>query len=55
MFDVTPKIMFKISENIYLDSLQLKNTQILFKSAEDLKNYTIKSECNIFSKLVSNN
>lgn len=55
IFEIAPKIMFKVSENVYLDSLQLKNTQILFKSAKDLEKFTIKSECNIFSKLVSSN
>ncbi|MFK7779528.1 MAG: M23 family metallopeptidase [Candidatus Gracilibacteria bacterium] len=51
IFDTTTNVVFKLSENIYLDSLELKNTKILFKSGEDLDNYKIKSECNIFSKL----
>jgi hypothetical protein len=51
IFDNTIEISFKLSENIYLDSLELKNTKILFKSKENLENYKIKSECNIFSKL----
>ena len=54
VFDNTTKIVFKSSENIYLDSLKLKNTKIMFRSWEDLSDYKIKSECNIFSKLKYN-
>lgn len=45
------KIMFKLSNNIYLDSLSLSKTKILFKSNNDLSKYKIDSKCNIFSKL----
>lgn len=51
LFDNSTKLLFKSSENIYLDSLKLNNTSVLFKSWDDLSNYKIKSECNIFSKI----
>lgn len=51
IFDTTTSVVFKLSENIYLDSLELKTTQILFKSWENLEGSEIKSECNIYSKL----
>lgn len=54
IFDNTTKIVFKSSNNIYLDSFELKNTQIIFKSWKDLSNYKIKSKCEIFSKLKYN-
>ena len=53
MFDDNASITFKSSDNIYLDSIELNKTKILFKSGNDLSNYKIKSECNIFSKLIS--
>lgn len=48
-------INFKLSNNIYPDSLYLKSSIIAFKSNTDLSNYTLNSSCNIFSKLVSKN
>lgn len=54
IFDNTINISFKLSENIYLDSLELKNTKILFKSKENLENYKITSDCKIFSKFTQN-
>jgi len=54
IFDNTIKIVFKSSKNIYIDSLELKNIKIVFKSWEDLGDYKIKSSCNIFSKLKHN-
>ncbi|MDD2870589.1 MAG: M23 family metallopeptidase [Candidatus Gracilibacteria bacterium] len=53
LFDNSLSISFKSSENIYLDSITLNKTKILFKSGHDLSEYKIKSECNIFSKLTS--
>ena len=50
LFDNTTKIVFKLSNNIYLDSISLNKTNILFKSGDDLSDYKIKSECSIFSK-----
>jgi len=54
IFDNSASIVFKLSDNIYLDSLWLRNTKIVFKSGDDLKNYDIKSECEIFSELSHN-
>lgn len=51
MFDNGTKIIFKLSDNIYLGSLSLNKTKILFKSWEDLSDYKIKSECEVFSDL----
>lgn len=48
---VWTNIVFKLSNNVYLDSIYLNKTNILFKSDEDLSNYKIKSECSIFSKI----
>ncbi len=51
IFDNSINILFKTSNNIYLDSTSLNKNRILFKSWIDLSNYKLKSECNIFSKL----
>lgn len=45
------KIIAKTSNNIFTSSLNLKKIDILFSSKNDLSNYSIKSKCNIFSKL----
>ncbi len=50
-FNYSTNIVFKLSDNIFLDSISLNNTQIVFDSAKDLSKYTIKSKCDIFSKL----
>lgn len=55
LFDYNTKVEFKLSDNVYLDSLNLNKTKILFKSWTDLSKYKIKSECNIFSKLTYKN
>ncbi len=54
IFNNTTKVVFKLSDNIYLDSLKLSNTKILFKSNEDISDFKIKSECSIFSKMTDN-
>ena len=51
MFNSSTKIVFKLSNNIFLDSLSLNRTQIMFKSWMDLSNYKIKSECDIYSNI----
>lgn len=54
-FDSKPintTLLFKLSNNIYLDSLDLSKNKILFRSWEDLSDYKISSSCNIFSKLI---
>lgn len=51
-FWIEVEVAFKLSNNIYPDSLYLRNTKIAFKTKEDLSEYIIKSgSCNIFSKL----
>ena len=50
-FNYKTNIVFKLSNNVFLDSIYLNNTQIIFDSSKDLSSYKIKSECNIFSKL----
>lgn len=45
------KIIAKSSNNIFTSSLYLKKIDILFSSRDDLSDYTIKSDCSIFSKL----
>jgi len=53
IFDNNISLSFKLSDNVYLDSIALNKTKILFKSWTDLTNYKIKSECNIFSKMTN--
>ena len=55
IFDNSTKIAFQLSDNIYLDSLKLNNTKIIFNSKDDLSEYKIKSMCDIFSNLTYNN
>ena len=43
-------VYFKLSDNIYTDSLSLKKTKIIFKSDTDITNSKIYSNCNIYSK-----
>lgn len=50
-FDSNLKISFKLSDNIYLDSLNLKSTNIVFSSYNKLDWYSIKSKCDIYWKL----
>lgn len=50
-FDGTTKVEFKLSDNIYQDSISLNSTKVMFKSWHDLSKYKIKSECSIFSKM----
>ncbi len=53
LFDDSIKLYFKSSDNLYLDSLTLNSTRVVFKSSwHDLSNYEIKSECDIYSKMV---
>ena len=54
IFNTSTKIIFKLSDNIYLGSLSLNKTKILFKSWDDLSEYKIKSECEIFSDVTYN-
>ena len=53
-FSFETKVEFKLSDNLYIDSLSLNNTKVLFKSSEDLSDHKIKSKCNIFSKQTHN-
>lgn len=54
IFENTTKMVFQLSDNIYLDSLKLSNTKIVFKSNQNLSGASIESQCNIFSKLGHN-
>lgn len=49
--DVNYKInlVYKSNENIYLDSNNLKTSTIIFKSKNDLSNFKLSSNCNVFS------
>jgi len=47
------KVSFKLSNNIYPDSLHLKENKIAFKSNIDISNYKITSSCDIYSKFIS--
>ncbi len=51
-FNYSTTIVFKLSDNIFLDSISLNKTQVVFNSARDLSNFKIKSKCDIFSKLI---
>lgn len=51
IFSNNTNIVFKLSDNIFLDSTSLNSNEIMFKSWKNLTNYKIKSECDIFSKL----
>ena len=53
LFDDKVEASFVLSDNIYLDSLTLRNTKIVFKSWIDLENASIFSHCNIYSKLLA--
>jgi len=55
MFNSNTNIVFKLSENIFLDSISLNKTQIMFESWKNLTKYKIKSECDIFSNLKYHN
>lgn len=51
MFNNNTKIVFKLSENVFLDSSSLNKTELMFNSWNDLTKYKIKSECDIFSQI----
>jgi hypothetical protein len=40
-FNDNVKVNFKLSNNVYLDSLNLKHTKVAFISNVDLKNYKV--------------
>ena len=46
-------IDFKLSNNIFPDSLYLRKTKIIFYSDLDLSNYKVEWNCNVFSKFIS--
>ena len=48
------KTVFKLSNNIFLDSISLNKNLIMFKSWKDLTKYKIKSNCDIYSKMKFN-
>lgn len=47
------KTSFKLSNNIYPDSLYLKNNKIAFKSSIDISNFSLTSTCDIHSEFIS--
>ncbi len=51
IFNNTTKIAFKLSDNVFLDSIYLNKTKIMFESWKDLSKYKIKSNCDIYSNL----
>jgi len=51
IFNNATKIVFKLSDNVFLDSIYLNKTQIMFESWKNLSKYEIKSSCNIYSNL----
>ena len=50
-FNNSVKTVFKLSDNIFLDSISLNKNQIMFESWRNLSKYKIKSTCDIYSKL----
>lgn len=49
------QVVFKLSKNIYPNSLYLRDNKIAFKSNIDISNYNLISTCNTYWKFISKN
>ncbi len=53
IFEADVKLIYKLSNNIYIESDKLNKTLLIFKSSLDLSKATIKSTCNTETKLIN--